>query len=263
MKTALHLSKGTVHLWMVDLSENTSEGLLCRYFEYLSPDERIRYNRFLLKDDRIRYLVTRTLVRIVLSRYACVAPHSWNFLADTFGRPYIANCDERTSNLCFNVSHTESLILLGIASGTAVGVDVENRRRRRAPIEAAERYFTANEVRDLLALPFEHRQDRFFDYWTLKEAYLKARGLGLSIPLDTFGFFFPTADTILFDVDGRLGEQPKHWRFWQFNPSPDYVAAVCTTMDLLTPTMLVKWIVPLRSEGLFEEIARQPGCRTS
>jgi len=260
---ALDLTEGTVHLWMVDLSGNTSEDLLRHYFQYLSPDENARCGRFLLMNDRVRYLVTRTLVRIALSRYASISPKSWIFSADTFGKPYIANPDASASSLRFNVSHTDNLIALGVTSEIAVGVDVENRRTRRAPIEVSERYFAVNELQDLNALPLEHQQDRFFDYWTLKEAYLKARGLGLTIPLDAFSFSFPTADKILFDVDRRLGDQAGHWHFWQFNPSPDYVAAICTSRDLVCPTTLVKWIVPLLSESSFEEIACQPGCRAS
>jgi 4'-phosphopantetheinyl transferase len=254
---------GIVHLWMVDFSGITDKSLLSHYRKILTPDEEAHRNRFLFENDRLRYLVTRVLVRIVLSRYIDLPPKSWIFVADAHGRPDILNEEAKMARLSFNISHTESLILLAVGCGTMVGVDVENRRRRPAPLEVADRYFAVEEVRGLRALPLECQQDRFFDYWTLKEAYIKARGTGLSIPLDSFCFTFPTESEIVLRQGQCSDNDVGRWRFWQFNPSDEYVAAVCVHNSFVEPSALVKRFVPLLAESPFETIALQLGYKAN
>jgi 4'-phosphopantetheinyl transferase len=260
---AKEAADGVIHLWMVDFSGITDKSLLGRYDEILTLDEEVRRNRFLFDNDRLRYLVTRAVVRIVLSRYVDLPPKSWIFAADTYGRPHILNEEAKAARLSFNISHTESLILLGVSSGMVVGVDIENRRRRPAPLEVADRYFAVEEVRELRALPLECQQDRFFDYWTLKEAYIKARGMGLSIPLNSFHFTFPTERGIALHQDQFPGNEAGRWRFWQFNPSDEYVAAVCVQSCFTEPAALVKRLVPLATEAPFEAIALQLGYKAN
>jgi len=250
-----------IHVWMVDFSAITNKKILDRYLALLTPDEEARRRRFLFENDRLRFLVTRALVRTVLSRYVSIAPKAWLFAADAHGRPRIVNEEAKDPNISFNVSHTENLILLAVGPGTAVGIDVENRRRRSAPLEIIERYFAPEEVRALRALAPERQQDRFFDYWTLKESYIKARGMGLAIPLDHFSFSFPAEKRITFHLDQSLGNNPEHWRFWQFNPSDEYVAALCSEAFLQEPSAAIKRIIPLCEESSFETIALQPGYR--
>jgi len=259
----MEATDGVIHVWMADFAGITDEALLGRYLVMLAPDEEARRNRFVFEHDRRRYLVTRALVRTILSRYLGLPPKSWMFATDTRGKPHVLNDEAKAARLSFNISHTESLILVGVGAGAAVGVDVENRRRRPAPLEIAERYFAPAEVRDLRALPLERQPDRFFDYWTLKESYIKARGLGLAIPLDSFGFTFSTQNKIAFHVDQPLGDRTPPWRFWQFNPSDEYVAALCVQSAFFEPVVLVKWVVPLLNETPFEAIAVQPGYRSN
>ena len=259
----MEVADGVIHVWMVDFSAITDKSLLSRYRELLAPDEEARRNRFLFENLRLRYLVTRVLVRTVLSRYVGLPPKSWTFAADVHGKPHILNEEAQATRLTFNISHTESLILLAVGSATMVGVDVENRRRRPAPLEVADRYFAVEEVRELRALAVKRQQDRFFDYWTLKEAYLKARGIGITIPLDSFFFTFPTESEISFHQDRCSGHEAGRWRFWQFNPSDEYVAAVCVQRCTMEPSGLVKRLVPLVTETPFEAIALQPGYRAN
>src|SRR5205823_5574435 len=116
-----------------------------------------------------------------------------------YGRPETANSE--ASNLSFNISHTHSLIVLGVTRGRALGVDVENFRAREVSIDVADRYFAPQEVAVLNASPQHEQQYRFFEYWTFKESYIKARGMGLSLPLDKFSFHYPDDGAVGIDID--------------------------------------------------------------
>ena len=178
-----------VHLWYV-LTEHLAEtGLLTAYRALLSPDEWARNQRFVFPKGRHEHLVTRALVRTTLSAYQpSVDPRAWQFTANPFGRPEI------TSPICqpalrFNVSHTDGLIVCLLAADREIGVDVEDTTRDTiGGVEIADRYFSPAEVAALRAVPQAIQRERFFDYWTLKESYIKARGLGLQLPLDQFSF---------------------------------------------------------------------------
>src|SRR6185295_2220740 len=102
-----------------------------------------------------------------------------------------ANPEAAEAGLSFNISHTRSLIVLAVAKERAVGVDVENVQAREIEIRVADRFFAVPEVAALHAVPPDRQQYRFFEYWTFKESYIKARGMGLSLPLGKFGFHFP------------------------------------------------------------------------
>ncbi|WP_161539887.1 4'-phosphopantetheinyl transferase superfamily protein [Glaciimonas sp. PCH181] len=170
------------------------------------------------------------------------------FASNAYGRPEIANPDV-ASKIAFNISHTKNLIVLGITFGDTLGVDVENVGLRDAPLDLASQFFSPNEVAALVALPPESQSQRFFQYWTLKEAYVKARGMGLSIPLDQFEFDFTTDRHIKFSTNPSLNDSPSRWQFWQFQPSEDHLLAVCAErFDGPKPEFLMRKIVPLEAE---------------
>ncbi len=123
----------------------------------------------------------------MLSRYADVAPRDWPFRIDEHGRPELAARPAGTPDLRFNVSHTNGLVACAVTVGREVGVDVEHTGRRLVH-DVAERFFSPREVADLRACPAADQPVVFFDYWTLKESYIKARGLGLALPLRQFSF---------------------------------------------------------------------------
>jgi 4'-phosphopantetheinyl transferase len=114
-----------------------------------------------------------------------------------------------------------------VAVGRAVGVDVENAARGDAPLDVASSYFSACEARALAALPAGDQSWRFFEYWTLKESYIKARGLGLAIPLRQFSFEFPAPRSLALGIDAALGDDAGRWLFWQLTVANEYVLAVC------------------------------------
>lgn len=234
-----------IYLWCTFYSDLENEALLREYRSLLSESERQQEMRFHFARDRRRYLVTRALVRTVLSRYANIAPAEWTFGVNDYGRPLIANAASAARQISFNVSHTDSLIILAVAQGHEVGVDVENTRVRAACIEIADRFFAPAEVSALHALPKARQQHRFFEYWTLKESYIKARSMGLSIPLDQFSFDLPE-DDIAISIHPDQADRPERWRFWQLSLGPGYLGALCAErVSREVPLLVVRNVVPL------------------
>ena len=250
MNGMLPLTSGEIHLWLADYDQIADEGLHAAYRELLSAAEKEQEPKFYFARDRRRYLVTRALVRTVLSRYAAVDPAAWVFSTNSYGRPEIANPEAADAGLSFNISHTHSLIALGVSRGRALGVDVENIRAREVSIDIADRYFAPPEVAVLTAAPSHEQQYRFFEYWTFKESYIKARGMGLSLPLDKFSFQYPDDRAVEIAIHPELADDPGRWQFWQFHPTPEYLMALCAErIGTEPPTVVVRQTVPMQSEN--------------
>ncbi len=245
----LRLDVDDVHLWLTDYAAIEEPVLLEAYRALLAPEERAQEPKFFFARDRLRYLVTRALVRTVLSRYCAVAPRDWRFATNAYGCPHAANPEAVEAGLSFNLSHTHSLIALAVSRRRAVGVDVENFRAREMPITMAHRSFSPPEVADLLAAPEHEHQYRFFEYWTFKESYIKARGMGLSLPLDGFAFRYPDPGRVDLDISPELDDPPERWHFRQFRPRQDYLLALCVERTgPVAPTLAIREAVPLAEE---------------
>src|SRR5689334_25391108 len=119
------MQRADIHLWFVFAEQIREPSLLESYRRLLTPEERAQEVRFRFPRDQRRYLLTRALVRTTLSRYVDLPPESWRFVPDEFGRPHIANDVPSAKRLSFNIAHTHDTIVLGIAAGCALGVDVE------------------------------------------------------------------------------------------------------------------------------------------
>jgi len=207
--------------------------LLASYKEVLSAHEMTRYARFWFARDRHLHLVAWALVRNTLSRYADIAPEEWAFRTNRYGRPEIAG-PAAAPPLRFNLSHTRGLIACIVAEGIEVGVDVEDRRRETHGPEIARRYFSAAEVAAFERFPEERQHAAFFEYWTLKEAYIKAVGVGLSLGLGRFSFDIDDRGVAVDDEDRRLptisfdptlDDDPRAWQFAQFEPTEHHAMA--------------------------------------
>jgi 4'-phosphopantetheinyl transferase len=198
---------------------------IARARQVLSADERRRADRFIRAIDHRTFVVAHALLRQALSAHAPTAPDAWRFDTNPHGCPSVVGAQAGSPPLSFNLSHTHGLVAVAIARGRRVGVDVE-RVDRTVTEGVAERQFAPAEVAALRALPADERLRTFFDYWTLKEAYIKARGLGLAIPLDAFAFTLrtPAAPSIAF-ADG-FDDRPERWQFWQAWPSPAHRLAL-------------------------------------
>lgn len=237
-----------IHLWLT-YPDEVPTLLEKQYRSLLSPAERDEEQRYRFQADRRRFLITRALARTVLSRYAPIAPQEWSFVKDPFGRPQVTNTTPAGWLPVFNISHTRELIVLGISRNRALGVDVENVHNRRVPPGLAERVFPAQEASVLTATNKARRQAEFFEYWTLKESYIKARGMGLSLPLDQLTFCLREAQSIEVRFAPVLRDDPQRWYFWQFRPKRHYLIATCaanTTPE--RPAMRGRVTVPLGPE---------------
>ena len=205
------------------LSTENAEALARRqqYLPLLSPDEHARMARLVFERDRVRFLLTRALVRTTLSRYAPVAPADWQFIANVHGRPEILDRPAGVPDLRFNISHTDGLIACAVTIGREVGVDVEHVGRRLTQ-DIAERFFAPPEVTHLKSLPGHEQERVFFDYWTMKEAYIKARGFGLALPLGDFAFHFSPDRHPTITFEPGMQDDPSTWQFLQDWPTPTH-----------------------------------------
>jgi 4'-phosphopantetheinyl transferase len=242
-----------IDIWLAFYHELDDAAHALRLRALLSEDERAQEPRYYFADDRKRYLVTRALVRTVLSRYARMAPGDWVFAKNEYGRPHIAPdifaacADAQT--LRFNVSHTRGLIALAVTRGRAVGVDVENLATRAVSLGIADRFFSPMEVAELGQVPAHAQQDRFFEYWTFKESYIKARGMGLSLPLDRFSFHYPDARAVRIAIEADLEDDAERWSFWQCRPGTEYLLALCAERRPGPPPIVrLRRLLPLLHE---------------
>jgi len=250
---------GRIDIWCAFCETIRDPDLLQSYLKLLSEAELAQTARFHFAHDRHRYVITRALLRSSLSKYADIAPESWTFTLNAYGRPSISNAGAQARAISFNLSHTRRLVALAISSARELGIDTEDLGARVAPAEVADRYFARAEVQELNALPPERRSERFFQYWTLKESYIKARGRGLSIPLDAFAFRFPRAGQVALSIDPGLQDEAANWLFWHWQagaatePGADaggrHLLALCARRTGPEPPQIrLRQVVPLQSE---------------
>lgn len=259
-RTSLAADERNIDVWLAYYQDISDPRLHGEYRALLTEEERGKEFRFYFPDDQRRYLVTRAMVRTVLSKYLAVDPVAWRFSNNPYGRPEVANISREDCGLCFNISHTRGLIALGVTHRRELGVDVENVRTRDVSIDIADRFFARAEVAELATVPRERQQDRFFEYWTFKESYIKARGMGLSIPLGQFSFHYPHERAVHISIDPQLGDEASRWSFWQFRPTAEYLLAVCAERrDGEAPRLTFRRTIPL----VMDEVLAPPVLKSS
>jgi 4'-phosphopantetheinyl transferase len=179
----LSLENDEVHVWQANLDRNQSEvdDFLCM----LSIDERARADRFHFPKDRDHFIIARGVLRNILGLYLNRDPASLSFQYSSHGKPFLAPVTLPDA-ISFNLSHSNGTALYAMTRSREVGVDVEFIRTGPQGDQIAERFFSPQEVAALHALPPASQRYAFFLCWTRKEAYIKARGEGLSMPLDRF-----------------------------------------------------------------------------
>jgi 4'-phosphopantetheinyl transferase len=221
METQLVLPHNEVHLWFVQLDE-VAPVCLDTYCDLLSDDERDRALRFVFKAHRNAFIVAHAFLRATLSRYAAVAPSAWSFATNDYGRPRV--CQRLLGDLDFNLAHSDGIAVCLVGRGI-IGVDVED-LFRRAPLEVIDRFFSTIEVQSLIQRPIELRPRRFYEYWTLKESYIKARGLGLSLPLDRFAFDLDSDHRPRISFLPPIEDDASRWQFTLLTPTARHLVAV-------------------------------------
>ncbi|HXG50500.1 MAG TPA: 4'-phosphopantetheinyl transferase superfamily protein [candidate division Zixibacteria bacterium] len=217
------LGRDEIHVWRVSLhrSEKPLEGLAA----VLSGDEGQRAARYRFARDRDRFVAARGLLRVLLGMYLNVEPRQLRFAYNPYGKPALVPQPDGT-DVEFNLSHSGDLALYAIARGRAVGIDVERIDPAKGTMEIADRFFSAAEIKSLRELPQELRTAGFFNCWTRKEAYIKARGLGLAIPLDQFDVSLKPGEAArLIDARCEPGGASR-WRLVELDAGAGYAAAV-------------------------------------
>jgi 4'-phosphopantetheinyl transferase len=228
---ALKLQPNQAHLWYLPSGEPAYTWLSQSIDSLISPAELTQSRKFLTRQARDSYLITRAFVRTVLSQYIEVSPQSWNFRANAYGKPEIATPSAGRS-LRFSLANTDGLVTCAVALDRDIGVDAEVIDSTIETDEIADRFFACPEVAALRALPPDEQRYRFFEFWTLKESYIKARGLGLSLPLDKFAFVAQRGKPIeiVFDSsivdDQGLVDDPRNWHFSLLQPIKSHLIAV-------------------------------------
>lgn len=220
----MRLPEDEVHLWQVDVAA-VADGEP-RFLEILCSEEQARAARFHFARDRRRFAATRALLRILLASYVGAEPRALVLSYSSKDKPFL-NSQNPNAAVEFNVSHSGELALLTFTRGRAVGVDVEKIRENLDPSMIARRYFSSNEQQQLAALDPSERCPGFFRCWTRKEAYIKARGDGLSLLLDSFDVSLAPRDQNAL-LASRAGEADiTMWSLQDLQVAEGYAAALC------------------------------------
>jgi 4'-phosphopantetheinyl transferase len=211
------LALGEVEIFEV---ATTDERCLRRSVDYLSilcDRERRRHDAFHFERDRHLYRVSHALLRQCLSQYHDIPPADWRLEEGTFGRPEIV-ARSGCPPLRFSLSHTHGLAACAVTLEMDIGLDVEAIDRDIDVASVAEHVFSVQERQCLAACAGSEQRDLFFRYWTLKEAYIKAVGAGMTLPLQSISFQNVTGGEPRIDFEEAIDDSPDRWRFWQSRP---------------------------------------------
>lgn len=240
---------GTADLWLCDIDTIHDPLLLACYRELLDDGELARMQRFVFPQDRHRLLVAHAMLRSVLSLYGDTAAATWRFVTGVHGKPALA-AETTLPDADFNLSHSGPFAVLAVSSGCRyTGVDIEFHRPARNFHGLAERHFASSEAQRLHALGEPELSAEFYDIWTLKEAFVKAVGEGLTQSLGDFCFGFERASGWLdFDARSALEPDPAGWKFWCYRIDGPCSVALALRMGGIAAMQEPRWhrIVPQR-----------------
>lgn len=220
----LALPEDEVQLWRVDLEAIRADE--SRWQQLLSLDESKRASRFHFPSDRQRFVAARALLRTMLAGYLSAAPRDLHFSYSKKDKPSLGG-SHAASGLMFNVSHSGGVALYAFAHRRDVGIDVEQIRRDFDVEPIARRFFSAAEQNQLADFPVAERVDAFFRCWTRKEAYVKATGDGLSIPLAQFDVSLGAGSEDALLATRVDSSEAKQWLLRDVAAGPGYAAALC------------------------------------
>lgn len=239
-------NKGSATVWVSRFGQCQSPSLLSTYKNLLSVEEHERLNTLVFERDKRSYLISRALIRTLLSQYTETEPGKLTFGAGKYGKPHLTHPNLAPGSIHFNLSHTDDLAIACISFGNMVGIDIES-TLGAPPMEVMRDHFTSDEISELMACPLDARFDRFWSVWTLKESCIKATGEGLSTPLNQLGFSLIRQGGIRLLTKPESPSFEKLWWFAQWRPSPHYMAALCLEWNERTePLVKIYECVPLQ-----------------
>jgi 4'-phosphopantetheinyl transferase len=219
--TTLHLPTDELHIWRARLTPSADAGRAART---LSADERARASRYAVERTRLRYVMSRSILRMLLGAYLGVDAEAVRFEYGAYGKPSLDPSHE--TDIAFNLSHSGPVAVFAFARGTQIGVDIEQMHARMGADAVVERFFSTREREIYRSLPESQRPRAFLCGWTRKEAYLKARGMGLSAsPSDVEVTLLPGEPARLL---GAVDEGDSHWQLDDIAAGDDWVGALAT-----------------------------------
>jgi 4'-phosphopantetheinyl transferase len=200
----------------------------------LDAAEQLQADRFHFDQDRSTYIAAHWLIRNALASVGGLPPTDWRFIAEQYGKPEIDPVLGRP-DLRFNLSHSRGFVACAIATGAAVGIDVETLSRKHGGLDIADRFFTPSEVAILHATASSQQREAFFRLWTLKEALIKATGEGLHRPLDSFSFSLDPTAVRFHPADA---DEAAKWTFVEHRPTPRHALALAIRQPSAQPVSL-------------------------
>jgi len=204
------------------LSVNKNRYLISKYYAHLSTDEKKKADGFKFEIDKERFVISRGVLRVLSGNFLKIKLDEVHFRYGEFGKPSFAT----NTNLKFNVSHSEDMIVIAFAEDVEIGVDVEFIKTDFDSLKLAESFFSKNEIISLKAQSKEELARAFFRCWTRKESFIKAEGSGLSFPLDKFTVSIDSdLNAELLKTDWDISEKD-NWNLFSFTPNTQYIAAL-------------------------------------
>lgn len=212
-----------VHVWhaFLDVTAIEFENLL----GFLSTDEHERARRFHFEKDQRRFIVARGILRKILGDYLGVNPIDICFEYNQFGKPILAPVFDN-DNVCFNISHSDAYALYAINRGKKIGIDIERVRGEVAFMEIAQKFFSKNEINSLESINKNKRAELFFQYWTRKEAFVKAIGEGVSFPMEKYDVSLINGSVLSPVTLQENNRESPSFYIQDLFPGNDYAAAI-------------------------------------
>jgi 4'-phosphopantetheinyl transferase len=217
----LTVTASVIHVWRAWLDQ--PQGLVRQLAQGLAPDEHRRAQAFVFPPHRESFIISRAFLRTVLGRYLLAGPRDVRLIYGPYGKPALAGAGE---NLQFNLAHSQGIAVLAITRFRPIGIDIEKIRPLASLESIVEKNFSPRECAAFRALPPISRLSAFFKAWTQKEAYLKALGVGLSHPLETFDVSFGSGQPLRLPQTGENSDAITRWSLWELSTAPGYASAV-------------------------------------
>jgi 4'-phosphopantetheinyl transferase len=228
------LKPNEVAAWWMELPARPPAATVAQWGGCLDASEQVRVDRFHFDQDRWTYAAAHWLVRNVLALVDGLPAADWRFIAEARGKPHIDPALDR-GKLRFNLSHTTGFVACAVTACGDIGIDVESLTRKPAEHDVAGRFLSPPEVAILRHAAPERRHEMFFRIWTLKEAFIKATGEGLSRPLASFSFSLDPLAISFHPADtGGVAQ----WTFIEQRPTPRHLLAIAVRQPAFEPITL-------------------------
>ncbi len=217
--------QNSIHIWITDIEKVTDPYLMDVYRSILSDEEKERLERYRFEKDKNSFLISHAMVRSVLSNYIEIAPKDLQFKIDKNGKPEVCSEEGESLLLEYNLSHSGKYAVVAVTNEIVCGIDVEKIDAKRDFWDIAQNYFSSKEILDLKSALEQDQAHRFFTYWTLKEAYIKAKGETIASSLNKVSFDLHHQNQISAELDG-FGDNDKRWQFYSQLLDDEYVMSL-------------------------------------